>query len=312
MLTWRLWQLLQIPFSNHPVYKRFRHHSHNTLHLSDMIPLPKYLRRRLPWGFLAGFALVIFLVAGGWVLLLGLIVMIPVIPLTGTLYGLGMAVQVAGVIAREHEQGRYTLLAVTPLGVSGLNWSVCSAVYHRNRTIGQLRDTVRGLYMVMFVVVGLFLFVSVLTELLITDAIPNPIILAEALNASPFAQNSMLLGVFIAALYVDFIQSIVVGTICGMLTPLFARNATNARGGALGLYLMTQFVFYAAVGVVCLVVVPAGLTLLNMTNLLVLSFIQLTIFVVSRELLIMGLWKRLSDEIGADIAELDEFIGQGA
>lgn len=308
MKTWQLWKVLQNPFFEHPIYQRFITSSqlHNALTITDFFPIPKIFLSSSLWGFVSGFALVLFLCAGGWIVVVLALVIIPLIPTTGSLYGLFMAIRISGYIAREHEQRRYELNAVTPIGQTGVSWAICSAVYHRGKSISQLRDMVRGLYLVMYMVVGLLLMIALL-NLFLLDGVPlTPEQWFSVIDRNDLIQNTLISGILVTAFFVDFVQSIITGSIIGMLTPTFTRNAINARGIALGLFLMIQFLLYAGVGILCLIILPVIAQSFYWQNAVLLSALQLATLYIAREITIQLLWWWLAYQLESDTRELNQ------
>ncbi|MEQ8673039.1 MAG: hypothetical protein RLP44_30295 [Aggregatilineales bacterium] len=308
MKTWKLWKVLQNPYFEHPIYQRFITTSqlHNALTITDFLPIPKVFLSSSLWGFVSGFALILFLCAGGWIVVLPALVAIPLIPTTGTLYGLFMAIRISGYVAREHQRGRFELSAVTPIGQTGVSWAICSAVYHRSKTISQLRDMVRGLYLVMYMVIGLLLMIAILNLFLLEGVPITPQDWFNVIDENDLIQTTLISGIIVTAFFVDFVQSIVTGSIVGMLTPTFTRNIVNARGIALGLFLMIQSLLYAGIALLCLIVLPIIATGFYWQNVLLLSALQLLTLYIIREITIQWLWWSLAKQLEADVRELNQ------
>ncbi len=308
--TWQLWRALRDPQLEHPMYQQFLHASqrNKALKFTDIIPIPKVFLNTSLWGFISGFALVIFMCAGGWILVLPALATIPFIPLTGTIYGLFTAIRIAGYMTRERQKNRYNLIAITPHGLAGVTWAVASAVFHRSKNVSQLRDMVMGLYIVLYMVFVLLLMVAIMNTIFL-DRLPiTPNDWLLTIERYEFMRNTLLLGIAISALFIDFVQSIITGVLIGMMLPTYTKNATNARAVTLGLYLMIQFGIYAFVALGAIFVLPELMPYVYWQNDVLLAVLQLLLLITTREALLFFLWHKLADRFITETNELNYVI----
>lgn len=308
MISWQLWQALQRPFTRHPLfrYQVVRHHQYGQRQRRwrDLVPLSHFLLKNNIWGFLSGALLVLLLCSGGWLLVVPLIALTPVaLLLAGTIHGAYTAVRVASALAHERQQGHDDLNNVTPDGAIGAAWAICSYVYHTNHTMSQIRDTVRGVNLVLFIGGSLIAVVAVLNWLVTRDltySVTNPDLSSEML----FQVTRLLLA--LTAIYVDFIHASVLGAQLGILTATLTRSRLDASAFALGIFAAVQLLFYAATLVLVLFVLPL---IFPGTLNPVLLVAQFALFVLAREVLIFTNWRLMADRLQSDPVEMQAVLG---
>jgi hypothetical protein len=113
--------------------------------------------------------------------------------------------------------------------------------------------------------------------------------------------------VLIAAFYIDDIQSIVLGSLAGMLTPLYARNRVDARLWTMGLYLLVQVMTYVSVLLIGFVFIPtlsARIAITGIHSDIALPLLGFAVFYGVREFGIALLWNHLARRLNADPSEL--------
>lgn len=306
MMTWLLWRALQNPYSEHALFRHLilRQRRKQSLRWRDIIPLPNFVLQNNIWGALWGMALVLLLCSGGWLLILPVIALTPVALIAaGTFQGAYIAVRVGTALAREREQGRITLNSVTPGGMAGAAWAICSFVYHTNRTVTQIRDTVRGVHLVLFIGIAVIGFVAVLNWLFtrdVTYSAQNPDLSSEMLL------QVLRLMALLTALYVDFVQSTVLGMLAGILTSTVTRSRLDAGGLGFGAFMAVQLLFYVGVFIVDFIILP----LLFSNDLHPgLMLAQFAVFYLSREAMLLFGWRIMAYRLQSDPDEMYNTLG---
>ncbi|GAB4525160.1 MAG: hypothetical protein OHK0046_40670 [Anaerolineae bacterium] len=212
------------------------------LQTSPAHPLPHYLSLLMPafrrsrpfwkinvlWPLIRNLGLlviVMFVIFGGWQIVLavifggGLLYLI----LTGTLCGVVLASNIGLTMAHQRQSGRDVLLNVTPLGGIHAHWLLCYATYARDRLTYQMHTaalTIYGFISLPVYFIGLWAAV-----------------LAYGLMALHFLLIFTLLG---AALYIDIMQSTVIGGVVGMLASTHFKDKTITQIMAIGAFLVMQ------------------------------------------------------------------------
>ncbi len=292
MMTWRLWRALFWPFVEHPIYRRIVRSKRRivTVKMRDAMIMPSIFRRSSPlWGFFAGAAMVFLVCSGGWLIVLPLVCLAPLLMVSvGTLCGLICAIKTSTTLTKERQDGKFDLLGLAPSGITGATWAVCSAIYHNSAFMTQLRDFARGTYLVL--TVGTFFLFGTIILNSGTSVISN----------APINFSSLLI---LAALYIDLVQSILVGSVIGMIIPTYVSAEFDARGLSLGAFLALQFLTYIVVALINFFLLNG---VFDWQGNLVISLVRLGIFYLTREVMIVWLWGFLARRLESDLKELNE------
>jgi hypothetical protein len=292
MTTWRLWRALTRPPYNHPLFWR-------TVTTRE----PDAPVRRWPSGHLVLGIVVLFICSGAFfprqitTIVLVAFMIVPILLLiftfNGLIYGLIWGVKISSAIAKTYEASIFDVLSLSPGGALGATWAMGTGCLYRNREVGDLNFpetwTIR-----LFVVI----FASMALGTLSGTRRANELVLPVLVYAL----------VLIAGFYVDDIQSIVLGSLVGMLTPLYARNRLDARLWTMGLYLLIQVTTYVSVLLVGFVLLPALYDWMSISGIhsdIVLPLLGLAVFYGMRELGIALLWNNLTRRLNADPQELN-------
>lgn len=213
-------------------------------------------------------------------------------------YGLALAAEVTDWIVDEHESRTLDLLCVTPPGIFGILWSMCARVLQRHeylRATYQLLSTLS-----MTVVLVVVVFGGVLLAHLYT--------ISQPLDGL-YALVSLL--ALVATFYLNFMQSMVLGALVGMLMPTYTRNRLDAPVLA-GLTLLSTLTGTLLAAVfLCLWTIPALYTLLGFhTGVMSLTqpVIQLLVFYLMREGVTRYLWRMLTNRLNIALAEIDMIL----
>lgn len=302
MFTFRLWSALHRPYVAHPLYR------HLTQQATTTKPLPGQLRDLLPddsaWGSIILVLSLVAIAVGGYRVLLLLLFFIPLgLIAVGTFSGLLALWKTNSLVIRQTEQGKHELIAVTPAGLPGMMWALCSFAYHQGGLLRAVKETMRGVY-----IFGFFILIAPAFFLLIYT-------IMEVLTANSSSAYSELTQTLIASFsllslaYLDLVQSILVGSVLGMLIPTYTRNRIDSGGLALGAFFAVQFLAYALIALLDLVFLPQLAAQATVINGSLLIMLQVFVFFMVRETTLILLWRMLTRRIEATPAELYQITG---
>jgi hypothetical protein len=279
MITWKLWRQIRLFVSPHPYMRRIlteRRH---------MTAIPLFPGLQL----FCGLALCISMLSPVGVIFVGLVFLLVT---NSTAYTLVWVSGISGRLAHIHTTGQYDVMCATPQGKLGLHWAVCTGVVHRNDCL----DQVNTLISVLIIIIGAMIVIPLLVSFSVA-----------AWEPTRTATLLLTVGVLLAAIYLDHVQSIVCGCVVGMLVPFYVHRTLDARFAAAGLFLLVQVVGYLAAiglafeGVNALFTSPDQVGLVSVTRLLVFAGI--------REALIYLLWHWLRHASDAALSRLPRNAG---
>jgi hypothetical protein len=277
MMTRRLWRALGNPPYTHPIFQRM-----SALYHYDEWSWPGLAQTILIHGQ-------IWLWAAIFVLDTRLLILMV---FSGTVYGVIWSAVIGETLAAERQQGMYELLCMSPTGPLGVTWTLCTACLHRGGAFAHVNSQEAWS-------VRLILFIPLL--------ISANMVLGRML-AGGSGVTFLGLVAFGVFFYFDHIQSIVLGSLFGMLAPHRAVNRVDARvwgmGGFLGVQLVTYLVFVLTAFAV-LPVLYSGLAARGSMADIALAAISLGVCYLVREAMIAWLWRVLTNELNAAPADLD-------
>jgi hypothetical protein len=270
-MTWALWHhLFHCPA--HPVFQR-------TLLVT---PVDSRITRLIIGTMLLVGALTFGVI---WTLFVPLKFSIPILLLMvmaalSSCYVVVWMISISVTIVRERESHTYELLCLTPSGALGVNWAMCAASLHRADALGWIelfRRLLNGLLLLILLMV------------LLTTAFRE-----NTSNVFHFLTLFVDILLLATVLYVEHVQSIVLGCIVGVLMATYSRSQMDVRFSATGTFLTLQVISL----VVSLLIVS------NMHSVLASPFsvtsLSLLAFYLLREGLILALWKILAYELNAN------------
>jgi hypothetical protein len=151
---------------------------------------------------------------------------LPLMLLSGTFYGALWAVGVSGTILHERSTGTYDLLCLTPEGTFGVNWTICLGCLHQGDAFRHVNSqeawTIRLMLMIPLIITG-------------------NLALNRLLTNSPVAL--LWMAVLVLLFYLDHIQSIIMGTLFGLMAPQTSA-ASDTRLWAVAGLILTQVLSY--------------------------------------------------------------------
>lgn len=295
MMTWKLWYALNTPRSHHPLFE----------HIASQPSWAASRLLRFIWPVGLSTLIVTFLM-GVWyapqvimpvlfhpyvALLIGLLVF------TGTVYGFIWAVSISSEITRLRGQGKYDLLCLSSLSTFGVNWIICTGYLYRQELFKRISlQRTRATQLV----------------LSLTGALLMPLLIGLASSNQEFVLTLMITGLhaitIAGAFQVDHIQSVVMGSLIAMITPIYTRNATDTRLFAGASFFSLQLTTYLVSWFIGFELLPAGLMYLVLppeTIELIIPILRLFVFYLTREIIILTLWQTLTRHLQANHVELD-------
>jgi len=221
----------------------------------------------------------------------------------GTLAGFYWAIRVSSAIARERERGTFELLSTSPYGPFSASWAICTGCQYYDQTFNG-----QGAQRVWFSRI-FFLTLLLLTGLL---SLPEAHGMGVPNNTSANFLESLvnvleLVSVLALAFHIDDIHSTVIGSLVGLIVPLFARNRLDARIGAFVGFLVLQITAYLFIWLIGFALIPelnANLAITGAAAALALPCEQLLVFFAVREGIARLLWSINSLLLDGDVSDL--------
>jgi hypothetical protein len=290
MMTQKFWYALNHPPARHPLFLR-------------TVLLPPPSRRR----FVSSATLMIDFVLGVSVNTPTLLFLLMpfFLLLIGITYGVDCALRISTTIAKEHESNTFDVLALSPGGVWGTNWALSTSSLYRNRDFERLYSIMRSAIIAgvtMTVIIGLIAFLGLAQSRPARLPQPSNLDLSFVL-----AEDVISVLALIAAIYVEYVQSTVLGSLVGLLIPTVARNRLDASLWAFGGFLLLQIMTYVFAWLIGFTILPTLFTYLQMGGWFAgasLAVLRLAAFFLVREAIIAALWRLLAGRLNAREIEL--------
>ena len=286
MLTWRLWRALCSPPSTHPLFQRSTGLPSGTHHLVRQLQITV---------FYLGSCLILTLI---WPLLVSNTPGVLIIGvLSGnSLYAMICAKNISAAIAYEREQATYDLLCLLPTGALGVGLALSSAQMYRSPFFQTTRLIMRLLALALIGALGI--------------ALVFPLAVALSSEGGGTSAVELLVGIVQAialalGLYIDYIQSLILAQMVGMLTPGYTHNRLNAQLVAASAFLSLQLLTYISTLVLVFSLPP--LIPSPVISTIAVPLLALIAFFAIREAFIAILWRQFVtiSNTSAQEAELD-------
>jgi hypothetical protein len=214
----------------------------------------------------------------------------------GTYYGLAWTQNIAMLLARQQEARIYDFLCVAPPGEPGVCWLV---------TVGSLYHQMKRFNLV---------YASRYSYLLIAYGTAVAFLLNLAFWGDSFEPDGLrILYIVVMTLavtayfYFDFIQSVILGSLIGMIASTYVHNSAQVRPAAAWALMTVQFGSYIGIWIVGLTLLPRLVDALGMTevmSLVAVSLLRVGFFYAVRELIIRGLWRVLASRLAMHPTQL--------
>lgn len=276
MITWRLWQALRSPPTDNPVFQRMTSPYYEEIRW--VMVAQNVLIQGQIW-----FWSIIFVIDTR-----ALILMI----FSGTLYGLIWSAIVSGTIAIEREYRMYDLLCLSPAGTLGISWAICMGCLHRNRTFEHVNSQESWS-------IRLILFIPL-------------IISANVLLGRTFTSPGSITGIwliaFVVVFYLDHVQSILFGSLLGVLAPHYSSNRFDSRLWACTGFMLVQCTSYLVLLLSSAILLPSLFRFMGISGWMAelsLPLLSVAAFYLVRELIMERLWLLLTRQLNAAPIELD-------
>jgi len=218
--------------------------------------------------------------------------------LNGTLYGLYWSTRISMTIGREQRRRSYEMMSLAPGGALGASWLMTTMILNRSQTLRQLHIIVRAVVIIA----------------LITLLLAAVVIYASA-RSTPSTQNTiaaaftsmLLIALAMIALYFDHLQSVVVGSLLGMLVPSYIPTPLDARLWTTGVFLLLQLGFYLTLLIFGASSLPLIFNLIGWQGFganVVQGIIWVLAGIALRETLIRLMWRDLLQRLNASSDDL--------
>lgn len=276
LTTWILWDRLCHPAA-HPLYERL-------IKLDQRSP-----RSRSSSWWVVVVCLPLVCAAGFGLSRLSLPLVLVALVAASTLSSLYVAAWTAGIsaaIGREHERGTYETYSMSPSGALGTSGAIAAAVLNRHDLLTWI-DLGRRL------VSGLLL--GILLAALLTTAFRQTV--SQAVQLIGLLLEMIALA-FIT--YVEHVQAVVLGSLIGILAPIYRRSTVDTPALAVTAFLALQA---GTLAVMLLIWHSIKITAV-WQDVLTPTLISLGVFYFTRELLIWAVWRLLAARLNASRADL--------
>ncbi len=297
-MTWKLWRALHSPPLRHPIFSHvMREHTYIIARLVGVM---------WPTGITL---LLILLALGIWYAPMTIMpalfnpnfaFVVGLVLFTGTVYGLVWSASISSTIHRLRGQGKYDLLRLSPLTPFGIHWAICTGYLYRNALFPRVNMQRTRATQLLMVVPG-----ALIMPMLIGVASANGEFVATLLITTTHILT------IAAAFHIDFIQSIVTGTLIGIHTPTYTRSTVDSRVFAGVTFLTAQILTYLLAWILGFNVLPqiySDLKISAFTLEFTLPIVRLVIFYLCHEVIILALWRVLSQRLEISHQELDVLI----
>lgn len=291
MMTRKLWYALNHPPARHPLFLR-------------TVLLPPPSRRR----FVSWATLLIDLVLGvAFNTPTLLFLLMPFFLLIiGISYGLDCALRISTTIAKEHEDQTFDLLSLAPTGVWGTNWALATSSLYRNRDFDRLFTIIRAALATALVLTCIVALIAVMS---LTPSRPTRLPQPSGVDMLlRVAADFLAVVALIAAIYVEYVQSTVLGSLVGLFIPTYAHNRLDASLWAFGVFLLLQVSTYVLAWLVGFNLLPGAYERLHINGWYAsfsLPVLRVAAFFLLREGIIAGLWRGLVQRLNVQVYEVD-------
>jgi hypothetical protein len=219
----------------------------------------------------------------------------------GTLSGWIAATRISGTIFREQEKERYDLLLLTPPGVLGVHWAIVTRNLRDDRLLRWLR----------WLPFGAFILLAVLLFGLLIGIVTSSFVWIFSDSSMGFtALFQVSLGLLVVLiLYSDYIQSVVIGVLVGILLPTYAttRAENSAYALASACFFSLQVVYYSVFGLFGMwligqIILPSLAEGQHLIPVIAAGGILVATF-ASREMAVRLLWRMAEERLYFDAQE---------
>lgn len=219
--------------------------------------------------------------------------------LHGTVAGMFWAIRVSSAIARERERGTFELLSASPYGAFSVSWAICTGCQYYDQMFNGIGAQRVWLSRIFFLSLLLFCALVSLADPRSSAFIGNPL-----WGVVISVEVTLMVAL---AFHIDDIHSTVIGSLVGVIVPLFARTRLDARAAAFALFLLLQLCTYALVWLIGFTVLPlvnASLKVGFFGEVVLLPVELLVVFFGLREGIARALWGINRVLLAGDVSDL--------
>lgn len=300
-MTRQLWRALQSP----------PHHAVETLPPSSSENTTRRISRKLIFGILS-VALGLFIVALIVIpprdllvglsssLAIGLFSIVGLILLSGTINGAIWTFQVATVMYRDLQEGRYDLLSLSPLGVLGALWMITRQDSRASRVVEFFDYLVIVLFFTMIFTGSMFIYTLVQG--------PPTIFLSQ-----PLIGSLLTVGFFVLVFYLDYVQAQVIGHLCGIFLASMMDSESNAEVASVTVLVLIQFGAYLIAGLIAFLGAIISQFIFrdgSDASLLLIAVLFVGAIYAFREVTIRILWRSILMQFAVTHSEYREFLSK--
>ncbi len=297
----QLWRALINTPQTSPIFRRAFMLSRRYMQVMDVPELPPINL----WEGFQKFLTRIISILGGVGFLIGVACLLPFVALltvtSAFVYGIRCAVQTSGNIANERERKTYDLLCVLPQGQFGINWSVCATHIRRYENFETFRQIFRGLTYLL--IIGVVLLIAII----LMNLGDTPSSTRNYDGVYSVIQNGTHLIAISIGLYLNFMQSVVVGSLIGIIVPTYTENRLDAQMYSVMGFMTIQVFVYALSLFLSLMVAPLLILNLQLTVWLetgTQAWTLLIIFGMITEILTRILWIHARHRLHPESSEI--------
>lgn len=286
MTTWKIWRALHNPPALHPVFQR-----------TVLLPPATGNQRTPGW---AGMVVNLVLALGQHSPTILLLLMPFILLFTGITYGIDCAIRVGSAIAKEHENDTFNLLSLSPSGALGASWAMCTSSLYHNRDFDRFHSIMRGTIIISIIVVLIIASLVIIAHSEQFSRASEPTL--------PTVIHIIDLMTVMTALYFEYMQSTILGSLIGMFVPTYTQNRIDTRIYTLGVFLLLQITTYFLAYLIGFVILPDLYDRLHIIGEHIessLSLLRLAVFFMIREVMITLLWRALVERLNAIPSELE-------
>ena len=284
-----------------PVFNPFRKLLKlNLPHLPQITP-PSIITRILSWfpsqflGCLVGLGIAILTI---WISLLCIVFVTPIVFLFFDLlpaltfvfcamFGMYLALKITRSLSRIRSAGIYDLIGVTSYGNQRSMWLIGRMIYRDMGWLGDARIMISNSVVILMVFLGLMAMLGLIS------AFTTPTV--SEINFF-FLQTLSGLGFFILAVYLSFVQAMVIGYLIALWSITLITDNLNRVTACVGVFLGIQLVIYLVSFVVLILGVQTLYAKMEWDVFFSQGFFQLTGFALIHEMAIRLLLHRLAHQ----------------
>jgi hypothetical protein len=281
MISWQLWLALHRPPVFHPLYQRVLKERHDSVW-------------RHAWWFVAAGAILLLFAFPA--LLLPLVLISPVLGalFAATLNGINWTAHIASTIAYQRRHNLFDIIAVSPEGPFNICWILATARLHYQDSLDKALTEAH--FIIQFIGLGgLMLVIGLLIA-------PTSEQRLQALV------GFLILMTLMAAIYIDYAQTVVTSVLIGILAGHATRSAIDSRLWAMVGFITLQVTLYLIGFVLIFVISPLVRTALGLDS-IVISMISpallLLFFAGLREVIVRVLWNAVQHQLNAEPQALE-------